>query len=287
MGCAPSSTIDSSQTMTSKLNQLEKTLAELQKQHEFLQLQLKQSVKRVEEAAGGKNKNGGVGSEGGGTNDGGEMLILLPQNQQEIILPGSVNRQEIIIAPLNSIQEEPFALGEDSNSEQRIRRLEEDRRRQMERIERLEMYINGSSVSPPVSSPVAPAASSASGDHPLPTSTLPPPARIATPEEKKTRHIEFDVFLSHKRTDCADFARTLQTELTDNFHLKCFLDQDADFELGDLMAKVRASSNLYIIGQYFTIGMVSIGVTRSIIVGRGCDLTYSSWSQMAYRWKFA
>jgi len=52
---------------------------------------------------------------------------------------------------------------------------------------------------------------------------------------------EFDVFLSHKRLDTADFARTLQTELAQVGGLKCFLDQDADFELGDLMAKVRAS----------------------------------------------
>ena len=81
----------------------------------------------------------------------------------------------------------------------------------------------------------------------VPLRPFPPPTRIPTIDDRQSRRIEFDVFLSHKRTDTADFARTLKTELTDLHGMSCFLDQDADFELGDLMAKVRASSTLIFI----------------------------------------
>lgn len=70
---------------------------------------------------------------------------------------------------------------------------------------------------------------------------LPPLSHIPTEAECRQRNITYDVFISHKRVDAADFARVLHTELSDVAKLRCFLDQDADFELGDLMAKVRAS----------------------------------------------
>jgi hypothetical protein len=93
--------------------------------------------------------------------------------------------------------------------------------------------------------------STIAGIHPIlisPTpKPFPQPTKIPTQQEKLERRIEFDVFLSHKRTDCADFARTLKTELTDIGGLTCFLDQDADFELGDLMSKVRGSATLIFI----------------------------------------
>jgi len=99
---------------------------------------------------------------------------------------------------------------------------------------------------PPESAPVAATASPPPASS-LVLAPLPPPSHVPSEEEKQKREIRYDVFLSHMRVDTADFARVLKTELTDNHGMKCFLDQDANFALTDLMGHVRASSTLVFI----------------------------------------
>lgn len=74
-----------------------------------------------------------------------------------------------------------------------------------------------------------------------------PPAVVPSAAEHQSREIQFDVFISHKRSDAADLARSLKTELSAARGLRVFLDQDADFQLGDLMARVRQSAALVFI----------------------------------------
>lgn len=74
-----------------------------------------------------------------------------------------------------------------------------------------------------------------------------PPAVAPSASARQGRQIEFDVFLSHKRTDAQDLARTLKSELTAGHGMRVFLDQDADFQLGDLMSRVRQSAAMVFI----------------------------------------
>lgn len=54
---------------------------------------------------------------------------------------------------------------------------------------------------------------------------------------------QFDVFLSHKQSDSADFCRALQVDLQSNRGLRVFLDQDDNGDIGTLMDRVRNSQN--------------------------------------------
>jgi hypothetical protein len=54
-------------------------------------------------------------------------------------------------------------------------------------------------------------------------------------------HPRYDVFISHKQSDCADFARTLYSELSKLHGYKVYLDQVSTSDLQDLPSEVRAS----------------------------------------------
>lgn len=72
----------------------------------------------------------------------------------------------------------------------------------------------------------------------IPTHTISPSDLIVNNISIKPLSYKYDIFLSHKRSDTQDFARIMKSEL-EKYHYICFLDQDDDGDIHDLLNIVK------------------------------------------------